>query len=175
MSRYNNTEWVTSPITGRETVLQEFSPKTGVSKMDLSSGFYTNEYPLNYKKHPEFNIDEFETGMPANIKSLRHDDGESYWYMAPLQTTTQIVFPVGDTLDNLRWCYAPIKELTEEEKNSNDFESKIVLEEAEYYESYIEAIKKIDGYALGDLNEEGDMFEDNNGVPEVLIPKAKKD
>jgi hypothetical protein len=153
MSNKKQPEWVKSPITGRQTVLQEFSEKSGVSKMDLSSGFYTNEFPLNYKKHPDFDINEFERGMPTNIKNLKYDDGESYWYMAPLQTATQIVFPLGDTLDELRWCYAPIKELTEEEKNSDDFESKIDLEEAEYYESYIEAIKNIDGYSLGDLDD----------------------
>tara|TARA_R110001592_G_scaffold123185_4_gene330795 strand:+ start:3027 stop:3527 length:501 start_codon:yes stop_codon:yes gene_type:complete len=144
-------EWIVSPITGKTTVLQEFSPETGVSKMDLSSGFYTNEYPLNYKKHPDFNYTKFEEGMPANIKNLKYDDGESWWYMAPLQTSTQIVFPVGDTLDELRWCYAPIKDLTEEEKLSDDFGSKIVIDEAEYYESYIEAIKNINGYNLGNI------------------------
>jgi hypothetical protein len=143
--------WVASPITGRMTVLQEFDDKNGVSKMDLSSGYYTNEYPLNYKKFPDFDLEKFEQGMPSNIKALKYDDGESWWYMAPIQTATEIVFPLGDTLDELRWCWAPIKELTDEEKKSDDFESKIVLEEAEYYESYVEAIKNIDGYNLGDI------------------------
>lgn len=142
--------WIASPMTGKMTVLQELT-EHGVSKMDLSSGYYTNEYPLNYKKHPDFDIEKFEVGMPTNIKKLKYDDGESWWYMAPLQTATQIVFPLGDTLDELRWCYAPIKELTEKEKQSDDFESKIDLKDAEYYESYMEAIKNIDGYNLEDL------------------------
>ena len=56
----NNKElWVKSPITGKDMVMQEFDEKNGVSKIDLSSGYYTNEYPLNYKKHPNFDIAHF--------------------------------------------------------------------------------------------------------------------
>ena len=67
----NNKElWVKSPITGKDMVMQEFDEKNGVSKIDLSSGYYTNEYPLNYKKHPNFDINEYESGMPDVVKLL---------------------------------------------------------------------------------------------------------
>ena len=39
----NNKElWVKSPITGKDMVMQEFDEKNGVSKIDLSSAYYTN-------------------------------------------------------------------------------------------------------------------------------------
>ena len=90
----NNKElWVKSPITGKDMVMQEFDEKNGVSKIDLSSGYYTNEYPLNYKKHPNFDINEYESGMPDVVKLLKHDDGESYWYPSTIQTDESFVFP----------------------------------------------------------------------------------
>ena len=48
--------WEKSPITGKEMVLCENDDKNGESKMDLSSGYYTNEYPLNHKKYSDFDI-----------------------------------------------------------------------------------------------------------------------
>ena len=46
--------WVASPITGREMVIQEFNENYGVCSMDLSSGYYTNELNHNYKKNGFF-------------------------------------------------------------------------------------------------------------------------
>tara|TARA_R100001015_G_C4632994_1_gene197320 strand:+ start:4173 stop:4670 length:498 start_codon:yes stop_codon:yes gene_type:complete len=158
--------WEKSPITGREMVLCENDDKNGESKMDLSSGYYTNEYPLNYKKHPDFDISKYEEGMPDIIKDLRHDDGESYWYPATIQTMECMVFPVGTvqlkdastgetTGDHqIKWCYAPVSDLTEEELREyaqGDFNSKVNMEKAEYFVSYLEACKKVKGFALGNI------------------------
>ena len=52
--------WSVSPITKRKMVMTEYEDKNGESKMDMSSGFFTNDYPLNYKKNPEFDISEYE-------------------------------------------------------------------------------------------------------------------
>ena len=158
-------DWGKSPITGRDMVLQELDEKNGVSKMDLSSGYFTNEFPLNYKKHPDFDIEKYEEGMPDLIKDLRYDDGESYWYPATIQTAESLVFPVGtvqavkdgkDIGDELiKWCYAPVKALTEKEKSNlsenTPFESRVDMESAEYFISYLEACKKVKGFALGDI------------------------
>ena len=135
----NNKElWVKSPITGKDMVMQEFDEKNGVSKIDLSSGYYTNEYPLNYKKHPNFDINEYESGMPDVVKLLKHDDGESYWYPSTIQTEESFV-----------------SQLTKKEKDTYssdiDYESKVDMENAEYFDNYLDACKKVNGFALGNL------------------------
>jgi len=161
----NKTEtWAKSPITGKDMVLQELDENKGVSKMDLSSGYYTNEYPLNYKKHPDFDIAKYEEGMPDLIKDLRYDDGESYWYPATIQTMECMVFPVGKVQamsgdekvgdEVIKWCYAPVSKLTQQELDEyaqGDFNSKVDMEKAEYFVSYLEACKKVKGFALGNL------------------------
>ena len=152
----NNKElWVKSPITGKDMVMQEFDEKNGVSKIDLSSGYYTNEYPLNYKKHPNFDINEYESGMPDVVKLLKHDDGESYWYPSTIQTEESFVFPTIKEGENIKWCWAPVSQLTKKEKDiysSNiDYESKVDMENAEYFDNYLDACKKVNGFALGNL------------------------
>ena len=146
--------WLKSPITGLNQVLCEYDDKNGESKVDMSSGFYTNEYPLNHKKNPDFNIEEYEAKMPNIIKDLRFDDGESYWYPATIQTEEAIVFPVGNQ-EEWKWCYANIKMLTSKELEESSkvisFESKIDMENAQYFERYLDAVKKIKGYSLGDF------------------------
>tara|TARA_R110002012_G_scaffold39333_1_gene108891 strand:- start:13053 stop:13526 length:474 start_codon:yes stop_codon:yes gene_type:complete len=147
--------WTKSPITGKNQVLTEYNDKDMETKMDLSSGFFTNEYPLNYKSNPDFDLDAFESKMPKLMKDLRFDDGESYWYPSSIQTTEGIVFPTGDK-NNYKWCYAPIVKLTrsEEKQYSQDvnYESKIDMDNANYYDSYLSAIKNIKGYSLGELS-----------------------
>jgi len=148
MSKSDN--WTKSPQTGRETVLQEFDEKTGVSKMDIGTGFYTNEYPLNYKKHPDFDIKKYESNMPIVLKEMRFDDGESYWYPTTLQTKDSILFP-SNMLGEIKWCYAPMKEYATEEYDALKFETAAKMEDAEYFDTYLEAAKKVKGYSLGDI------------------------
>ena len=147
--------WSESPITGKMQVLCEYDEKNGESQMDLSSGFYTNEYPLNYKKNPDFDIESYESNMPSIMKDLRFDDGESYWYPSTLRTPSSMVFPVG-TKEDVKWCYAEVKALTKEEAEvySQDvnYESKLDMENAKYYDRYLDAIKNIKGYSLGDIS-----------------------
>ena len=146
--------WSKSPLTGKNQVLTEYNDRDGETKMDLSSGFFTNENPLNYKKNPDFDIDTFESKMPQLMKDLRFDDKEAYWYPSSIQTLDAIVFPAGNQND-WQWCYAPILRLTEKEQDrySQDvnYESKIDMENAQYYDTYLSAIKNIKGYSLGEL------------------------
>ena len=148
--------WTKSPITGKDRVLTEYDDKNGQTCMDLSSGFFTNEFPLNYKKYPDFDLDTFESKMPELMKKLRFDDGKSYWYPSSIQTSEGIVFPTGDKYD-YKWCYAPIVKLTlsEEKQYSQDvdYKSKIDMDNAQYYDAYLSAIKNIKGYSLGELSE----------------------
>jgi len=148
--------WTKSPITGKDRVLTEYDDMSRETKMDLSSGFFTNEYPLNHKKNPDFDLDTFEAKMPKLMKQLRFDDGESYWYPSSIQTAEGIVFPTGEPND-YKWCYAPIVKLTqsEEKQYSQDvnYESKIDMDNAKYYDAYLSAIKNIKGYSLGELSE----------------------
>ena len=157
----NNTDvWTKSPITGKEMVMQEFDENNGVSKIDLSSGYFTNEYPLNYKKHPDFDISKYDEGMPNIIKENRFDDGESYWYPSTIQTKECLVFPAGlvqkmsgdQEVDKpiLKWCWAPVESL-EENEIIGDFESKANMDKAEYFISYLDACKKVKGFGLGDI------------------------
>jgi hypothetical protein len=158
--------WTKSPITEKDMVLQEFDEKSGVSKMDLSSGYYTNEYPLNYKKNPKFDISKYESSMPDLIKDLRHDDGESYWYPTTIQTETDMLFPVGTVIataddgetqgdEVIKWCYAKVKKLTENEKKEYskdiEFESKLDMENALYFIDFLQAAKKVSGFSLGNI------------------------
>jgi len=155
MAKEKEDIWEQSPITGRDEVLVEYNDKTGSSRMCIGSGFYTNEYPFNYKKHPKFDIQEYEQKLPTIVKELRFDDGESYWYPSTIQSTTGVVFPVGQK-DNYKWCWAPIKELSTQEKEEKsqdvDFTSKIEMDEAEYFDRYLDAAKKINGVMLDELS-----------------------
>ena len=93
--------------------------------------------------------------MPNVMKELRFDDGESYWYPSTLRTPSSMVFPVG-TKEDFKWCYAEVKALTEEEAKvySQDinYESKLDMENAKYYDRYLDAIKNVRGYSLGDIS-----------------------
>lgn len=149
--------WVESPFTGRKSVLAEYDDKNGGSYMDIELGYFTNDFPLNYKKNPDFDISTYENGMPKIMQDLRRDDGESYWYPSTIQTKEGIVFPVG-TVEELKWCFADIKHLTDEEKekagDTIDYQAKIDMENAKYYDRYMDAIKNIKGYNLdGELPE----------------------
>ena len=59
--------------------------------------------------------------------------------------------PVG-TAEEVKWCFAEIKHLTKEEKEKTskdvNFTSKIDMENAKYYDRYLDAIKNIKGYSL---------------------------
>jgi len=150
--------WTESPITGKDRVLTEYDDMNRVTKMDLSSGFFTNEYPLNHKKNPDFDLDTFESKMPKLMKELRFDDGEAYWYPSSIQTSEGIVFPTGNKND-YKWCYAPIVKLAQSKINQHlledgvNYESKIDMDNAQYYDAYLSAIKNIKGYSLGELSE----------------------
>ena len=142
--------WVESPQTGQKMVIQDFDDKNGVSKVDISTGFYTNEYPLNYKKHPKFNIKKYEKKMPRVMVDMRFDDGESYWYPSILRTESDMLFP-ANVDGKIKWCYAPIKKEMSGNYNDLSFESIVDMSKAEYFEKYIDAAKKVRGYSLGDI------------------------
>jgi len=147
--------WAKSPITGKQQVLLEYDDKNGQSEMDLSSGYYTQNYPLNHKDNPDFDISTYEQKMPAAIKALRFDDGEKYWYPTTMNTGEAMIFPVGEQIESIRWCYAKIKTLTISEKaqysKDVDYTQKIDMDGAEYYATFIEAAKNVNGYSLGDI------------------------
>ena len=150
----NNVNWTESPQTKKMMVMQEFDQKAGVTKIDLSTGYYTNEYPLNYKKHPDFDIENYEDGMPGVVKGNRYDDGESYWYPSTLRTSNEMIFPHGFGED-ITWCYAKVKQLSEEEKKTYssdiEFESYLDMDNAEHMNTYLDAAKKCSGFSLGDI------------------------
>ena len=155
MSKLEKDVWLTSPITGKAQVLCEYDDKNGASKIDLSSGFYTNEYPLKHNKYPEFDIEAYEANMPTIMKDLRFDDGESYWYPSTMQTSEYMLFPVGSK-ESYQWCYTEVKALSEDEtakySQDIDYASKLDMENAKYYDSYMDAIKNVKGYSLGEFS-----------------------
>ena len=151
----DKTNWVNSPQTKKLMVMQEFDDKNGVSKMDLSTGYYTLEYPLNYKKYPDFDISAYEENMPSIIRETKFDDGESYWYLTTIRTSKEMLFPVGSKDKSKSWCVAKVKELSDKEKDELskhiDFKEKLDMESAEYFDTYLDAIKKMNGFSLGDI------------------------
>ena len=147
--------WTLSPLTNEEHVLTELDEKTGVSKMCIGSGYFTNEYPLNYKKNPDFDLSTFENGMPELMKALKFDDGESYWYPTSIRTNVGMVFPVGESIDNWQWCYAPVKELTPSEKKDTiaaEYDSKLDMDNAQYFERFMDASKELSGMDWNELS-----------------------
>ena len=144
----NKDLWVESPITKRKEVLVEYDDKQGESKMCIGSGFFTNENFLNYKKHPEFDIEAYESKMPELFKELRFDDGESYWYPCTIQTDTAMVFPNG-TKENWKWCYAEIKAL---EEKVEGYESKLDIGNSKQFDRFLDASKEINGFSLGEFS-----------------------
>ena len=148
----NNDFWEKSPITKREEVLVEFDDANGETRFCIGSGFYTNAFPLNYKENPDFDINTYEAGMPALVKELRFDDGEKYWYPTTIQTHRGMIFPTG-TKEEYKWAFAPVNELTEEEKASStiDASSKIDMAKMETFDRFLDASKKIRGVYLDEL------------------------
>jgi len=141
-----NGTWETSPFTDKQSVLVEHDDQGNKSKYDIESGFFTNEYPLNYIKYPDENLtgqDGYEARLPELIKNLRHDDGESYWYPIVVEASDGIVFPLG-TLQSWEWCYAPVID--------NESTSEADMKNAKYYKRHLDAIKNINGYSLGDIS-----------------------
>jgi len=152
MHRVNTDDWKISPITNRKEVLIEYDDKDRESKFCIGSGFFTNEFPLNYKKNPDFQIENYEKNMPQLMKDLRFDDGESYWYPTTIQLKDGIVFPDGESKEDWKWCYAPITELEDKEK-VGEFVSKIDMDKAERFDRFLEASKKLNGVDLDELSE----------------------
>ena len=135
-----NTQWVESPITKRMTVMQELNENTGVSKMDISTGYFTTEFPMNHKKNGVEKISEYESTMPESIKRLRFNDGESYWYPSTLQTKKDVIFPSGETYEAVTWHYAKLNAEAE-------IDGKTIVD----CESYLEAAKLTNGTSLGSI------------------------
>ena len=142
MAEPKQVEWTKSPLTGRDMVIQEFYDSTGVSKMDISSGYFTNEHPLNYKRNPNNEIEDYEKDMPETIKRLRFDDGESYWYPSILQTEEEIVYPSGESYETITWHYAKFLEPKVPAIDTDSIKD---------YDSYLEASKQINGTQLGNI------------------------
>jgi len=143
MGKTKEVMWVKSPITGRDMVIQELYESTGVSKMDISSGYFTNEHPLNYKRYPNNNVEEYEKDMPDAIKKLRFDDGESYWYPSVIQTEDEIVFPKGESYKEIVWHHG---------KMTDTKFGKILDEDTiTQFPSYLEAAKQMRGHSLGNI------------------------
>jgi len=143
----NKAEWVKSPITNENHVIQELDENHGVSKMCVGSGFYTNENPLNHKKNPDFDIEKYETNMPKLMKDLRFDDGESYWYPTTIQTEKGMVYPEGHK-DKWGWSYTPISKLTKEESSSVSqgtlkYESKLETKDTKHFKRFLEACNEM--------------------------------
>lgn len=143
--------WIESPFTGKTEVMVESDDKQGERKMCIGSGYFTNEFPLNYKKHPDFDIERYESSMPKLMKALRFDDGESYWYPTTIRTDKGMVFPAGESEKKWAWAYAPVIELKEGEELEG-YSHKLDMEKAEYFERFLEAARKINGYTLDEVS-----------------------
>ena len=152
MTKIQKADWEQSPITNKKEVVVDIDDKQVESRLCIGSGFFTNEYPLNYKKHPDFKIKKYEKNMPQLMKDLRFDDGESYWYPTTIQLQDGIIFPEGKDADNWKWCYAPIEQLGEDDK-VGDYESKINMAKAERFDRFLEASKKLNGVDLDELSD----------------------
>jgi len=137
MSNKEKADWTISPITKRMTVMQELDEKTGVNKMDISTGYYTLEFPLNHTKHKPEDVEQYESTMPKSVKRLRFDDGEAYWYPSTIQTKDALIWPTGETYENITWNYAKINELAQ-----------VIEETTTTVPTYLEAAKLMEGNSI---------------------------
>ena len=62
-----------------------------------------------------------------------------------------MVFPVG-TYDKWSWCYAKVVEAGEMEQMAG-FGTKLDMENAEFYDSFLSAIKNVNGFSLGEFSQ----------------------
>jgi hypothetical protein len=66
-----------------------------------------------------------------------------------------MIFPVGSK-ESFQWCYAEVKTLTEEELKTYsqdvNYESKLDMENAKYYDRYLDAIQNVSGFSLGEFS-----------------------
>jgi len=154
-TKEDNIVWIKSPITKLDHVMVEQDPRNGECKFCIGSGYFTNEYPLNYKKHKDFDMDKFERNMPKLMKALRFDDGESYWYPTTIRTKEAMVLPMGDSTKDWKWAYVKIVPLTKEEKEKSidKSDSKLDIDNAEFFDRFLDASKKIRGVNLDELEQ----------------------
>lgn len=119
----------TSPFTGEKSVIVE--EYNGIeTRICMDTGFTTNsEYKVGSNK-----IEEFEATTAELIKNLRFTDEKlsQYWYPTTVMFTKGMIYPEGG-LKDWSWVYAPIVELTEEEKAEYPIPGK----EGEFYETRI--------------------------------------
>ena len=141
-----------SPFTNKQSVILEKTEEGVETRICMDTGFTTSS---NYKINSE-TVTEYEETTTKLIKELRFTDAllGQYWYPTTAMFKTGVLYPDGDK-ENWKWCYAPIVKLSEvEEKKYSqdvDYESKIDMDNAQYYDAYISAIKNIKGYSLGEL------------------------
>ena len=118
-----------SPFTGKKSVVTE--EYNGVeTRICMDTGFTTNS---EYKTDSD-RIEEFESTTSELIRNLRYTDEQlgQYWYPTTVMFTDGIIYPEGGLTDWM-WVYAPIVELTEEEKKDYPVPGK----EGEYYETRV--------------------------------------
>ena len=154
-------------------VTAEYSGVSGGSLFDLDDGSHlgvlrisgSNQQSLHLKfgkyclvllqKHPDYNMDEFEEGMPQIMKDLRFDDGESYWYPTSIRTDIGMVFPAGESVDAYKWCFAPVEKLTPSEKEdavSENYDEKLDMANAKMYDRFMDASKHLNGMDWNELS-----------------------
>lgn len=129
-----------SPFTGKKSVVVEQT--NGIeTRICMDTGFTTNsEYTVGSSK-----IKEFEASTAELIRALRYEDTalKQYWYPTTVMFSTGIIYPIGSE-ENWEWSYAPIVDLSEEEKNDfpvpgkegEYYETRLATELAENYPSY---------------------------------------
>ena len=156
MTKDKNDIWIESPITKKKDVLVEYDEKNGASYLDISSGYFSNDYPLNYKKCPDFKIERYEKNMPTIMKEVRFDDGERYWYPTTIRNDKGIIYPMGKKGD-WNWAYTPIEKLSENESNaaSNknagiEYKTKLETSKTKYFARFLDACKE-----MGEINFDG--------------------
>ena len=118
-----------SPFTNKKSVVVE--EYNGVeTRICIDTGYTTNsQYKIGSEK-----IDEFESTTSELIRNLRYTDWKlgQYWYPTTVMFTNGIIYPEGGLTDWV-WVYAPIVELSEEEKKDYPVPGK----EGEYYETRV--------------------------------------
>ena len=128
-----------SPFTNNKSVIVEQLENGVETRICMDTGFTTNS---DYKVDSD-NIEEIEATTTQLIKDLRFTDVllKQYWYPTTAMFSTGVIYPEG-TPNDWKWVYAPVVNMTEEErkqypipgKPGEYYETRIGTDVAEYYD-----------------------------------------
>ena len=147
----NGNKKALSPFTKSYDVLVDNSEEAGESRLCLISGFNTREL----YKTGNADVEKFEEQSTELIRNMRYEDKEldQYWYLTTVITKDGMIFPDFHETDDYEWVFAPIVQISEDEKEKYPipdkpgefYGSRLAIEAQEKFhkESFMSACRRL--------------------------------